>query len=110
MERQAEQEHQEGQDGEGKGEEVIPEEEEGMLEWGGGEDLTCESVSDWGGGGCFLSPRTRLFWVCVQSVLLGVEGGRGSVAGCKGEKWNVAPRYKGTDANNHLALAGSVLP
>lgn len=28
---------------------MIPEEEEGMLEWDGGEDLTCESVSDWGG-------------------------------------------------------------
>lgn len=38
------------------------------------------------GGGCFLSPRTRLFWVCVQSVLPGVEGGRGSAPGCKGGK------------------------
>lgn len=31
------------------------EEEEGVLEWGGGEDLTCESVSDWGRGGVSLA-------------------------------------------------------
>lgn len=45
---------------------MIPEEEEGMLEWDGGEDLTCESVSDWGGGVSLAQGQDCSGCVCSQ--------------------------------------------